>query len=92
MSHPANDNYYEQQKEIEEEQRYPMTPNELTDEKRKQFTIEQDLMLVGTTLARLLSKRVDRRIISDTIINSAEYRDLTEICSNIDSHLRSVKF
>ena len=82
----------EMQKELEEEQRYPMTPNELTDEKRKQFTIEEDLMLVGTTLVRLYSKGVDREIIADTIINSSEYQDINQLCSRLDSFLREVKY
>ena len=79
------------QKESEEEMRYPMTPNEL-DEKRKQFTIEEDLMLIGTTLARLYSKGVDREIIADTIINASEYQDINQLCSRLDSFLREVKY
>jgi hypothetical protein len=92
MSHEETIKFMEMQKEIEEEQRYPMTPNELTDEKRKQFSIEEDLMILGSTFARLLSKGVDRKIISDTLINASEIRDITELCSEFDSFLRQVKF
>lgn len=92
MSNLETIKYMEMQKESEEEMRYPMTPNDLTDEKRKQFTIEEDLYLIGTTLARLYSKGVDREIIADTIINASEIRDITELCSSLDAFLRSVKY
>lgn len=61
-------------------------------EEKESFGIESDLNELGKILARLCSKGVDRRIISDTMINSVEVRDLTEFCSNFDSYLRSVKF
>ena len=66
-----------------------LKPQDLPENLDKTFLVEQDLFELGVILSRLSLRGVDKRIVADTLINSLNYHNLNEICSHLDSYLRS---
>jgi hypothetical protein len=75
---------------MKSEKFYEVFGRKVTKEEMDRITVEMELTELGNIMARLHSKGVDRRIIADTLINSVEYRDLSELCGSLDAYLRAM--
>jgi hypothetical protein len=88
MSNQQNDAIEETKHEAMEE----LKPQDLPENLDKTFLVEQDLYELGVILSRLSLRGVDKRILSDVIINNLNYHNVNEICGHLDSFLRSIKY
>jgi hypothetical protein len=52
--------------------------------------VEADLLDLGIILRRLRARGVANQIIGDTMINALDHQSINQICSEMDSYLRSM--
>jgi glycerophosphoryl diester phosphodiesterase len=57
--------------------------------KKDQLTVDMYLVNFQDSLIELKKRGVDMTIVSDTMINALNYGDISRLCSNFDSFLRS---
>jgi hypothetical protein len=69
-----------------------LKPQDLPENVDKTFLVEQDLHDLGVIVSRLSLRGVDKKIISDILVNNLNHQSLQEICSHLDSFLRSAKY
>jgi hypothetical protein len=93
MSHKANDNYYEQQKKLEEEMKreefYKVFGRKVTKSERDKMTMEKLLIDISNNIHEYYRRGGDPKILHDTLINPMSYLQLSEFISDGDAFLRN---